>query len=124
MRRTLLALLVGIVSASAMGETDPVRDNGEFLIDARGGTLFVHGPTYGEVLHCDKACERIWPPFIAPSAISANRMVPGVGVLRRRDGRFQWSYHGQALHHSAGTQGSASPPDKEWTAISSPAISR
>jgi len=48
---------------------------------------------------CTGACARTWPPFIARRARPTH---PDYKVIRRPDGRAQWSFRGRPLYYVIG----------------------
>jgi predicted lipoprotein with Yx(FWY)xxD motif len=73
---------------------------GPVLFDGRDRGLYLFTRDPRNRTRCYGACASAWPPFYARARPRAGRGVdPGLlGTIRRRDGRRQVTYKGQALY--------------------------
>ena len=112
-----LACAAPAAIAAAGGPAEsPARTNGEFLTDLRGRTLYAFALDGPDASTCMGACARTWPPFIARRARSPH---PDYKIIRRQDGRAQWSFRGQPLYYFIGDRapGQVKATDANWSAI-------
>ena len=65
------------------------------LTNKAGMTLYTFDKDSQGVSNCYDGCAVKWPPYMA----SKNAKVDdGFGVIKRKDGAEQWTYHGQPLY--------------------------
>jgi predicted lipoprotein with Yx(FWY)xxD motif len=79
-----------------------LRDSqfGPVLFDGRNRALYLFTRDPRGKTRCYGACAAAWPPFYAKGRPRAGRGVDRslIGTIRRRDGRRQVTYKGQALY--------------------------
>ena len=73
---------------------------GPVLFDGRDRALYLFTRDPRNRTRCYGACASAWPPFYARARPRAGRGVDPslLGTIRRRDGRRQVTYKGQALY--------------------------
>src|SRR5689334_13357356 len=102
----LAALLISVIPALAqdeytvsLGKSDT---RGEYLVGAKGMTLYVFPADPLNKSVCNDKCAEAWPPLTVDSAdkATADEAVPGViGTITRDDGKLQVTYNGQPLYY-------------------------
>jgi predicted lipoprotein with Yx(FWY)xxD motif len=79
-----------------------LRDSqfGPVLFDGRNRALYLFTRDPRNKTRCYGACAEAWPPFYAKGRPRAGRRVDRslLGTIKRRDGRRQVTYKGQALY--------------------------
>ena len=89
-------------SAGPRGPLVRLRESqlGPVLFDGRDRALYLFTRDPKDRTRCYGACAAAWPPFYARARPRAGRGVDGglLGTIRRRDGRRQVTYRGQALY--------------------------
>jgi predicted lipoprotein with Yx(FWY)xxD motif len=89
-------------AARLRGPLVRLRDSqfGPVLFDGRDRALYLFTRDPKSRTRCYGACAAAWPPFFARARPRAGRGVDAdlLGTIRRRDGRRQVTYKGQALY--------------------------
>jgi predicted lipoprotein with Yx(FWY)xxD motif len=92
----------GGAAAARRGPLVTLRDSqfGPVLFDGRNRALYLFTRDPRRKTRCYGACAEAWPPFYASGQPRAGRGVDRnlLGTIRRRDGRRQVTYKGQALY--------------------------
>jgi predicted lipoprotein with Yx(FWY)xxD motif len=80
-------------------------DNGKYLVDATGKTLYVLQSDSKGASGCSDACSTKWPPLLAPQgtpkALDASIRPDAIVNIQRTDGGVQVTYQGHPLYHFA-----------------------
>jgi predicted lipoprotein with Yx(FWY)xxD motif len=86
-------------------------NDGGFLVDAQGHSLYLFDKDEGGESYCNGACAAVWPPFETSTTPHAGSGVDGaaLGTIKRDDGDMQVTYHGHPLYYYAAD---ASTPGK------------
>jgi predicted lipoprotein with Yx(FWY)xxD motif len=89
-------------AAARRGPLVTLRDSqfGPVLFDGRNRALYLFTRDPRNRTRCYGACAEAWPPFYAKGRPRAGRGVDRdlLGTIKRRDGRRQVTYKGQALY--------------------------
>jgi predicted lipoprotein with Yx(FWY)xxD motif len=89
-------------AAARRGPLVTLRDSqfGPVLFDGRNRALYLFTRDPRNRTRCYGACAEAWPPFYAKGPPRAGRGVDRdlLGTIKRRDGRRQVTYKGQALY--------------------------
>jgi predicted lipoprotein with Yx(FWY)xxD motif len=89
-------------AAARRGPLVTLRDSqfGPVLFDGRNRALYLFTRDPRNRTRCYGACADAWPPFYAKGRPRAGRGVDRdlLGTIKRRDGRRQVTYKGQALY--------------------------
>lgn len=98
---------------------------GTILVGATGLTLYHYAGDHGNVVACNGACAKLWPPVVV--AGSAKPVAgPGLtasklGTVKRPDGTTQVTYDGFALYRFSGDKKAGDVNgqglEKEWYAV-------
>jgi predicted lipoprotein with Yx(FWY)xxD motif len=85
--------------------------DGRFLVDGKGHTLYLFEKDEGGESYCGGACAAVWPPLETKSMPQAAAGVDAgaLGRIKRDDGDMQVTYHGHPLYYYAAD---ASTPGK------------
>jgi predicted lipoprotein with Yx(FWY)xxD motif len=122
--RPLHAVVVGVIGlavfAAGCGGAIPssnggpamLKLDGQYLVDARGQSVYLFEKDDGGESYCTGACAAVWPPLetstSAPQA-GAGIQSGALGTIKRGDGDMQVTYHGHPLYYYAAD---ASTPGK------------
>lgn len=72
---------------------------GDFLVDARGMTLYTFTNDSAGVSNCDGACATAWPPYTsAKKPADLSKLYQQLGTIVRKDGSFQFTWKGLPLY--------------------------
>jgi predicted lipoprotein with Yx(FWY)xxD motif len=73
---------------------------GQILVDGRARTLYLFEADPPDKSTCDNACASVWPPLTTTGAPQAagGALAGQLGILHRRDGSTQITYHGHPLY--------------------------
>jgi predicted lipoprotein with Yx(FWY)xxD motif len=78
-------------------------DNGKYLVDATGKTLYVLQSDSKGASSCYDACSTKWPPLLAPQgtprALDPSIKADAIVNIQRTDGTVQVTYQGHPLYH-------------------------
>jgi predicted lipoprotein with Yx(FWY)xxD motif len=78
-------------------------DNGKYLVDATGKTLYVLQSDSKGASSCSDACTTKWPPLLAPQgtpkALDPSIKSDAIVDIQRTDGGVQVTYQGHPLYH-------------------------
>jgi predicted lipoprotein with Yx(FWY)xxD motif len=122
--RPLHAVVVGVIGlavfAAGCGGAIPssnggpamLKLDGEYLVDARGQSVYLFEKDDGGESYCTGACAAVWPPLETSTATpqaGAGIQSGALGTIRRDDGDMQVTYHGHPLYYYAAD---ASTPGK------------
>ena len=106
---SLLGILMSSASYAAYGQTNPLTivdlaDGTKILADANGMTVYLFDVDVDSESKCYDACEKAWPPVIAPEGLIVSIEV---GITVRKDGTQQLTYNGKPIYYYVGdgTQG-------------------
>jgi predicted lipoprotein with Yx(FWY)xxD motif len=92
----------GAAAEARRGPRVTLRDSqlGPVLFDGRNRALYLFTRDPRNKTRCYGACAEAWPPFYAKGRPRAGRGVNRslLGTIKRRDGRRQVTYKGQALY--------------------------
>ena len=122
--RPLHAVVVGVIGlavfAAGCGGAIPssnggpamLKLDGQYLVDARGQSVYLFEKDDGGESYCTGACAAVWPPLetsaVSPQA-GAGIQSGALGTIKRGDGDMQVTYHGHPLYYYAAD---ASTPGK------------
>jgi predicted lipoprotein with Yx(FWY)xxD motif len=101
---SLLGILMTSASLAAYGQTNPLStvdlaDGTKILADANGMTVYIFDVDEGSESKCYDACEKAWPPVLAPEGFVANEEV---GITVRKDGVQQLTHDGKPIYYYVG----------------------
>jgi predicted lipoprotein with Yx(FWY)xxD motif len=90
-------------AATVMVKNDPKL--GDFLVDAKGMTLYLYTKDTAGVSNCSGGCLTAWPPLVATGDLVAGAGVTGkLGFITRSDGTKQVTYNDMPLYFWASDQ--------------------
>jgi predicted lipoprotein with Yx(FWY)xxD motif len=93
-------------AAQAVKTASNAKLGATVLVSSRGLTIYhLSGEGPGKFLCTSAECEAHWPPVYAPSGTHASASgagVPGLGTVKRPDGKEQLAYRGEPLYTFAG----------------------
>jgi predicted lipoprotein with Yx(FWY)xxD motif/plastocyanin len=74
---------------------------GQFLVDAKGMTLYLYTKDTPNTSNCYDACAQAWPPLQSSAAPVAGKGVTAgmLGTTTRKDGSLQVTYNGWPLYY-------------------------
>jgi predicted lipoprotein with Yx(FWY)xxD motif len=78
---------------------------GEFLVDAKGRTLYLFEADKANVSNCSSACLGIWPALSANGkapAVTGGAMAAKLGVTKPGNGKSIVTYNGHPLYYYVG----------------------
>jgi predicted lipoprotein with Yx(FWY)xxD motif len=77
---------------------------GNYLVDAKGMTLYIYTKDTAGVSNCSGGCAANWPPLLTTSTPSAGKGVDDskLGTITRADGSKQVTYNNQPLYYYIG----------------------
>lgn len=122
--RPLHAVVVGVIGlavfAAGCGGAIPssnggpamLKLDGQYLVDARGQSVYLFEKDDGGESYCTGACAAVWPPLETSAAspqAGAGVQSGALGTIKRGDGDMQVTYHGHPLYYYAAD---ASTPGK------------
>ncbi len=81
-----------------MTKTDPKK--GDYIVDAKGMTLYSFDKDTRETSNCNGGCATTWPPFVVSPAYSTT-MPLYVATIKRSDNTMQYAYKGMPLYYYA-----------------------
>ena len=93
-------MMPGGLAGILMMSNDPKL--GDFLVDAKGMTLYMYTKDTAGVSNCTGDCLKAWPPLVATADMLAGAGVPGkLGSITRADGIKQVTYNDMPLYYWA-----------------------
>jgi predicted lipoprotein with Yx(FWY)xxD motif len=93
-------MMPGGLAGILMMSNDPKL--GDFLVDAKGMTLYMYTKDTAGVSNCTGDCLKTWPPLVATTDMLAGAGVPGrLGSITRADGTKQVTYNDMPLYYWA-----------------------
>ena len=101
MKRLLAATAIATLALAgpAMAQMAPTKTStsakGKVLTDAKGMTLYTFDKDKGGKSACNGKCAVNWPPLMAAAGAKGG---DGYSVIKRDDGKMQWSYKGMPLY--------------------------
>jgi predicted lipoprotein with Yx(FWY)xxD motif len=122
--RPLHAVVVGVIGLavfvagcggaipSSNGGPAMLKLDGEYLVDARGQSVYLFEKDDGGESYCTGACAAVWPPLETSTATpqaGAGIQSGALGTIKRDDGDMQVTYYGHPLYYYAAD---ASTPGK------------
>lgn len=101
---SLLGIFMTSASFAAYGQTNPLTtvdlaDGTKILADSNGMTVYIFDVDVDSESKCYDACEKAWPPVIAPAGFVASE---GVGITIRKDGTEQLTLNGAPIYYYVG----------------------
>jgi predicted lipoprotein with Yx(FWY)xxD motif len=96
---------------SSDGGPATLKLDGQYLVDARGQSVYLFVKDQEGESYCSGACAAVWPPLVTSTAPNAGGGVQSaaLGTIKRSDGDRQVTYHGHPLYYYAAD---ASTPGK------------
>ena len=100
---SLAAIALGAGGALTLTSSPNSKLGEQVVADAQGRTLYALSPETTHHLLCRSSeCFKRWPPLTVHSSKTKLKAGPGVhgslGILRRRDGKFQVTLQGKPLY--------------------------
>ena len=93
-------MMPGGLAGILMMSNDPKL--GDFLVDAKGMTLYMYTKDTAGVSNCTADCLKAWPPLVATGDLVAGAGVTGkLGTITRADGTKQVTYNDMPLYYWA-----------------------
>lgn len=72
---------------------------GDYLVDARGMTLYTYANDTADVSNCNDSCATAWPPYTsAQKPADLAMLYKDLGMISRKDGSFQFTWKGLPLY--------------------------
>jgi predicted lipoprotein with Yx(FWY)xxD motif len=94
------ATMAPAAAATVMVKNDPKL--GDYLVDAKGMTLYMFTKDTPGVSNCSGGCLTAWPPLVATGDLVAGPGVTGkLGFITRADGTKQVTYNDMPLYYWA-----------------------
>lgn len=78
-------------------------ENGDYLTDAQGMTLYTFDNDEPGKSNCESSCLANWPPYSAPSANPAD-LPQNIGVTQATDGTYMYTWMGMPLYYYVADQ--------------------
>jgi predicted lipoprotein with Yx(FWY)xxD motif len=94
------ATMAPVSAATVLVKNDPKL--GDYLVDAKGMTLYLFTKDTAGVSNCSGGCLKAWPPLVATGDLVAGPGVTGkLGTITRSDGTKQVTYNDMPLYYWA-----------------------
>jgi len=121
--RPLHAVVVGVIGLAVVtagcggaipssdGGPATLKQDGQYLVDGQGRSLYLFLKDGTGESYCSSACAAVWPPLETSTAPRAGAGIQSgaLGTIKRQDGDMQVTYHGHPLYYYAAD---ASTPGK------------
>jgi predicted lipoprotein with Yx(FWY)xxD motif len=113
--RPLHAVVVGVIGLAVVtagcggaipssdGGPATLKQDGRYLVDGQGRSLYLFLKDGTGESYCSGACAAVWPPLETSTAPHAGAGIQSgaLGTIKRHDGDMQVTYHGHPLYYYA-----------------------
>jgi predicted lipoprotein with Yx(FWY)xxD motif len=93
----------GAIPSSDGGPATLKLDDGHYLVDAKGQSVYLFEKDESGESYCNGACAAVWPPLETSTTPQAGAGVTSraLGTIKRDDGDRQVTYRGHPLYYYA-----------------------